>query len=232
MSRSHDANWMMWPMRPNRYLSDLFRLACAGDLFRLRLFPNPKEVTESFSAYEAVRSRMAKRGWALDDRSITMVAVGDGSTPLTAATFAFRTAWRCISVDPRMKVHFGQPERHKWSEIRRLEVHRNTIELADMKLSGKVLIVAVHSHANLRAAVKACSAAAELAVIAIPCCVDQSLDAQPSEEYEDTANLSPKRLVRIWNDARASVAQLGERPFEAREAAGSIPAAGIQMGAA
>lgn len=206
MSRSHDANWAMWPMAKNRYLSELFRLRCAADIFKLRLFPNPKEVTESFAAYEAVRSRLAARGWALGDSGITMVAVGDGSTPRTAATFAMRSAWRCISVDPRMRVHFGQPERHQWSEIRRLEVHRNTIELAGLRVSGRVVLVAVHSHANLGAAVRACSAASELAVIAIPCCVRQELGSLPDEQYEDGHCISPCRTVKIWNAVQREAA--------------------------
>ena len=37
-----------------------------------------------------------------DDAGVTLVAVGDGVTPRTAALFAFRTAWQTVAIDPLM----------------------------------------------------------------------------------------------------------------------------------
>jgi hypothetical protein len=187
---------MRWPLSKNRYLDEFFRLRCASDMLRWQLFPNAKELTESFSAYDAVRSVLDD--FRLNDPGVTMVAVGDGSTPRTAATFALRTAWRCISVDPRLKCHWSSRAAHRWSEIRRLELQRTTIERAELCLEGPTVIVAVHSHAKLTAAVAACSGASSLAVVAIPCCVPQELQVPPCADYPDPGNLSPQRTVRVW----------------------------------
>src|SRR6185295_14541542 len=42
-------------MSDHRHINEFFRLDCAPDLLRLRLFPNSKEITESMAAYHAVR---------------------------------------------------------------------------------------------------------------------------------------------------------------------------------
>ena len=91
----------------SRYVTELLKLACAPELVRLRLFPDAKELTESFAANNAARSflypRGAERG-RVDpaDAAVTCVAVGDGTTPRTAALFAFLTRWHCVAVDPEM----------------------------------------------------------------------------------------------------------------------------------
>ena len=91
----------------SRYVTELLKLACAPELVRLRLFPDAKELTESFAANNAARSflypRGAERG-RVDpaDAAVTCVAVGDGNTPRTAALFAFLTRWQCVAVDPEM----------------------------------------------------------------------------------------------------------------------------------
>ena len=77
--------------RPSgKYLNSLVNLRCGPDMLLLRLFPNAKEVTESFGAYEAVAKHL--RDFPRKDPNIRLVVVGDGHTPRTAATFAFSAA--------------------------------------------------------------------------------------------------------------------------------------------
>ena len=91
----------------SRYFTELLKLACGPELVRLRLFPDAKELTESFAANNAARSflypRVAgRRRVDPADAAVTCVAVGDGNTPRTAALFAFLTRWQCVAVDPEM----------------------------------------------------------------------------------------------------------------------------------
>lgn len=178
-----------------KYLEEFFRLRCAPDVLIWKLFPNTKEITETFSAYAAAR-RFLIADYARDDPSVVLVAVGDGSTPRTAAMFALMTKWTCISVDPNLN-----PAKD-WTAIKRLEVQPVKVEESSLAVEGrKVLIAAVHSHAGLPESVAACAGAERVAVVAIPCCVKLELPAPPDHEYEDEHNLSPERTVRIWRRA-------------------------------
>lgn len=176
-----------------QYLGELVTLQCAPDMLALRLFPNGKEVTESFAAYDAVRYRLPQ--FELRDPGIVVVAVGDGTTPRTAATFALRSAWTCHSVDPRLK---GGTKR--WEPIRRLTIHARRIEECSFD-ADRAIVVAVHSHAPLRAAVDAVRAR-EVAVVAMPCCVKQDLDRAPDLEYVNRAVISPCRTILVWRNAK------------------------------
>lgn len=40
---------------------------------------------------------------SFDDSNVTLIAVGDGVTPRTATLFAFRSRWRCVSIDPALR---------------------------------------------------------------------------------------------------------------------------------
>jgi hypothetical protein len=173
-----------------RYLNEMVRMRCTVDMLELRLFPDMKEVTESYAAYAAVRDHC---GLALSDPSVTVLAVGDGHTPRTAATFAFRSAWRCFSIDPRITLR-------DWSSIQRLTVLRSLVEdVPPIQCDGPAVIVAVHSHAPLRAAYEAVRAP-EIYVVAIPCCVPQKLWRKPDMAYDDPGIWSPKRAVHVWLD--------------------------------
>lgn len=181
-----------------RYLSELTQLRCGPDLLALNVFPNAKEVSESFGAFRAAREQLHDYGFPLGDPRITCVCVGDGVSPRTGATFAFRSAWNCFSVDPAL--------RSKWQTARksvdRLEVIPGRIECQGFT-SDRVVVVAVHSHARLEAALRTIRAN-RVAVIAIPCCVDQVLPWAPDLEYEDFGILSPRRTVKVWRNIEAS----------------------------
>ena len=182
-----------------RYINEFIGLKCAPDLLLANIYPDAKEITESMGAYNAVRSCL-RRDFPLNDPSTTMLAVADGSTPRTGALFAFRSKWGCISVDPNMQDKPGSLER--WKKISRLHTHRLTIqdflENQDMCYSPKLVIAAVHSHVSLQDICEAVRSHPNVAIIAMPCCIDLSLQAKPVAEYEDWSIWSPERTVRIY----------------------------------
>lgn len=172
-----------------RYLNEFLNLHCASDLVAWKLYPNVKEISESMAAYNVVRKYLWNRGFKPEDPNIRCICVGDGSTPRTAALFAVRTRWLCYSIDPKLRVHKA------WNEIARLSIIRAPIESMNIIDYLPTILIAVHSHANLQAAVDICKPSA---VVAIPCCVPQILEKKPDIQYEDYGVLSPKRTVMVW----------------------------------
>jgi hypothetical protein len=185
-----------------KYLGEFITLRCAADMIALGLFPNAKEITESFGAFDAARDRLPE--FSLHDPDVTCVCVGDGATPRTGATFALRSAWNVISVDPVLR---GGTVR--WSAIRRLTVEAQRIQ--DVRIRARrIVLVAVHSHVRLAECLPSLDAE-HIAIVAIPCCVPLELPAPPNREYEDTAMLTPCRTVKIWNDVSVPERQRGTR---------------------
>lgn len=172
-----------------RYLMEFVTLSCATDMLAMRVFPNGKEISESFGAFNAVRYRLPQ--FDLKDPNVRVVCVADGTTPRTGATFALRSAWTVYSIDPLMR---GGTQR--WSAIKRLTTIPTRIEEFTFQ-ADRVIVVAVHSHADLRKSVAGIKAR-ELAVVAIPCCVNLDLDVKPTRVYQDKGIISPCRTVKIW----------------------------------
>lgn len=193
-SESHGTTSLVIKKPSCRYLDEFFSLTCAPDILIANIFPNSKEITESFGAYNAVRKH--RESFAFNDQQIDVICVGDGCQPRTAALFAFRSKWNCYSIDPRLNL--TETNARVWNGIKRLHLIKDKIENFHHIASEKAIIVAVHSHAPLDVAVKNIVAKEKL-VIAIPCCFEQNLDADPIEEYHDFGILSEKRLVKIWH---------------------------------
>jgi hypothetical protein len=182
---------------PSRYLDRFVRSAVGSRLAALRVFPDAKEVTESFAARAAVlRFRKAFRP---DDPDVVLIAVGDGSTPRTAATFAWQSAWRCHSVDPRLRAS------SRWDRVPRLVVHPRRIE--DCWFSARqVVVVAVHSHVGLAASLASVTAE-EVLLVALPCCVPVDLTERPDLCYDDGHVLSAQRTIYVWHYSSSSALQ-------------------------
>jgi hypothetical protein len=174
----------------SRYIDEFLGLTCCPDLITNKIFPNSKEITESFAAYNTVRKYFWRIGFQPSDPSITLFAIGDGKTPRTGATFAYRTAWQCYSIDPLMNYNGGP--------IQRLSCISKKIE--DVTFTcDKAVIVAVHSHASLDIAITNIIAK-EYAVIAIPCCKKQEITGQcPIKTYKDYGIFSPERNILVWH---------------------------------
>lgn len=175
--------------RSSRYLDSFVKLKCSPDLLALGVFPNSKEITESFAAFEA--SKRFGLNWG--DPSIRVCVIGDGSTPRTGATFAFRTRWEVVSIDPKA--------RSKQWNIARLTVMQNRFEAIPFHKNEFDLYVLVHSHSKLEDIAKGNN------VISIPCCVKHDeYDGRPADiEYDDWAIWSPERTVKIWHKDNAKM---------------------------
>lgn len=181
--------------RPSlRYLDEFLSLKCAPDLLAWGVYPNVKEISESFAAFAAVRRELGEK--RLSDDKVIVYCVGDGSTPRTAACFAVRSAWLSVSIDPNLRTN------HSWeARIRRLLLFPYRVEnctVGPVSPDKTRVLVAVHSHAELAA----CEKFQPHLVVAIPCCVPQRWRGrEPDREYADWGILSPERTVKIWREA-------------------------------
>lgn len=179
-----------------RYTDELLRLKCAPDLLALGIFPDSKEVAESFSAYHAVQHHLQR--FSMQDPGVTLVAVGDGCVPRTAATFAFRTAWTCHSIDPRMR-----PFRASVARVDRLHGYAKRAEEVRLEAADRAVIVAVHSHASFWAALDTVPDAHEVAMVVIPCCEPHALAPGGFDHaYDDDGIPSPDRTVYVYGPER------------------------------
>jgi hypothetical protein len=186
----------------HKYIEEFVRLSCAPDLLSTYLFPNAKEITESFACYDAVRKYIWEDISPRDDK-IIFFAVGDGNQPRTAATFAHRTKWTCVSIDPLLSI--GNNKYYtKHPKIERLYMLRDKVEnikepfIKDLD-SRIVIIGLVHSHAQINDVYDKLKGR-ETYIISIPCCVrqDDIYGRKPDVEYEDVGIWSTKNLVKLW----------------------------------
>ena len=202
-----------------RYTDELLTLRCAPALLQLQLFPNAKELTESFACFNAARAHLAE-AFRPDDPSVLLLAIGDGLTPRTAALFAFRTSWRCVAVDPLMRA----PE--SWGErIERLTAHRATVAAAAEAEPGggfvapRVLLVLPHAHVGLAGCLRLVRWQVALGAVVLPCCdwygtISTAGCGAPMHEAEDPAIVSPHRLVRVWQWGSGECLPSAVRPPE------------------
>ena len=192
MFKSSDSKRQSKPWR-SYYINRFFSMKCSKDLHLLDVFPNAKEITESFGAFEGTMTHISEHDSAFhpNNPDCTVVCVGDGVTPRTACTFAFRTKWDCFSVDPLLRP-FDK-------DVDRLTVIPNQIERVAIKCSGPVLIACVHSHARLKDCARSISGS-KIAILSIPCCVPQKLDCEPDLSYRDQNIWSKENLVKIWKN--------------------------------
>ncbi len=174
-----------------RYINEFVKQNKSGaDLLTTGIYPNAKEITESYGAFNAIRTKLR---WDLEDPSIVVVCVGDGRSPRTAALLAFRTKWQCISVDPIMDT-IKIPD---WeSQIRNLKCIPKKVEDVDL-FYDRVCVVAVHSHANMKSVLEHVRGKIR-SMIAIECCVPYNYGIKPNKQYLDAGIWSPKNLVKVW----------------------------------
>lgn len=178
----------------DRYFNELMRSTCAPDLITSGVFPNAKEVTESFGAYNAVRNHLWKQ-YPPNDPDVVCVCVADGSTPRTALTFALRTAWNVISVDPNLRTE----KFHNWiKRYKRLYLFAKKVEDFHFE-SKKLLIVMVHPHVKIDNTLASLIGYEQRSVVSMQCCVKQFITGkEPDIQYNDIGIWSPQRSIKIW----------------------------------
>ena len=154
-----------------------------------------QELTESFACFNAARTHVAET-FRPDDAGVTLVAVGDGVTPRTAALFAFRTSWQTVAIDPLMT----EPE--EWSKrVERLTAVRAKVEDAGVWSAPRVLLVLAHAHVDLPTCLEHVRWRDALGAIVLPCCNWYALAPNlgaPAYASDDLGVVSPHRLVRVW----------------------------------
>lgn len=174
--------------RGSKYLDLFIQSTCAPDLLMHRLFPNSKEITESYAMFEATTH--LPEGFEWNNSDVTVVVVGDGIRPRTAAMFAYRTKWNCVSIDPDMRPHCY--------DIQRLSVMRKKVEDVSIEVDHNLLIVLPHSHAPLESCLSNLRGK-NRCVVAMPCCTPMTIARTPDHVYVDEQVWSPKNEIRIWN---------------------------------
>jgi hypothetical protein len=180
-----------------RYIDEFIGLKCAPDLLVLGLFPNGKEITETMTAFNAIREYLRPHKYA--DRDVRLFDVGAGHQPRTAALFACRTAWQCFAIDPLLNV------RPSLSKIERLQCFAGKLEDFPIQRCGLAVIAAVHAHVDLKIILERIQAERTI-IVAMPCCQPLFFETiQPVEEYEDSGCWSPHRTVKIYDIIRGDL---------------------------
>lgn len=183
-----------------RYFNEFMRLKCAPDLLVARLFPNAKELTESMTAFNAVRKIM--RPESFGNKDIIVFDIASGSTPRTAALFACRTRWSTVAIDPIVRLESA-------GRIQRVTIEKKKIQDVNFYCDDIAVVTAVHAHIKLSWVLHAIHAP-KLVLVAMPCCNPLELDGiDPLVQYEDYGCWSPKREVKIYNLERNKDASLG-----------------------
>lgn len=183
-----------------RYLNEFVKLNLSGsDLLRLGIYPDAKEITEAYGVFNAIRTKLKVD---LNDKKIVFVSVGDGRSPRTAALTAFRTKWKCISVDPGLNTNYVDPASElTWcdlweSNIERLQCIPKYVEDVDIS-ADRIVIAATHSHAPLQSILKHVRGKVR-SLVAMPCCIPYEHEFPPSLEYRDAGVWSPKNKIMVW----------------------------------
>lgn len=193
------------PIPTLKYLDNFIKMnRSAVDLLSTGVFPNAKEITESFAAHHAVMHKLGCSAEMLKRLDPFIVVVGDGSTPRTGATFAFKSPFEVISIDPNLNwLNFD-------SKVKRLTCCRQTLKefcssgwLSLMHRKDPIILVNVHGHVPAEELKQFHELAGNrlFAVVEIPCCYPRyCIDAfgAPTTEYIDWGIHSEKRTVRIW----------------------------------
>ncbi|KAI9907521.1 hypothetical protein PsorP6_002993 [Peronosclerospora sorghi] len=187
-----------------RYLNEFVgKLQCAPALLDHELFPDAKEITESMALFNAVRRYVVSNNsptWHDNGKRNGIIVVGDGTTPRTAALFAYRMpTWTSYSVDPALEKKETSKRAQGWSSISNLVVIRNKIENVRIQVNRAVLVL-VHAHVTLEQALSAVDADDVVGVVTLPCCnwygqQEVLFNRGPDLVYDDFSILSDHREV-------------------------------------
>lgn len=174
------------------YINRFIKLNCSSDLLGYKLFPNAKEITETFACLGSVEKVIHgfDETFAKNNKEVTACVIGDGVVPRTAAFLAHITAWNCVSIDPMMR-------RIDWNEIKRLKVYDTKVEQVPSQEAENVLIFMPHSHAPIESCWNLYPNTKKKWLIKMPCCTHDRLN-RPMLSYKDFGIWSEKRSMEIY----------------------------------
>lgn len=179
----------------HNYLDSLIRKNCFPELIDLfgRAHAPAKELTESYSAYRALRP------WRqLDD--VVVIHIGDGAHSRTGAMFAFLTKHHNISVDPicNMNVCTDWALKYKVERFNFLKLPWQDCDFRKLVCGRKCLITFVHAHVNTSEVLKVFDGINWMAAFICGCCDSgRQLDSVPGKEHTDWGILSPERRTKL-----------------------------------
>lgn len=176
------------------YVNRFIGMNCASDLLNWNMFPNAKEITESYGTFANIISYFPELD--RNDSKVRLVAVGDGHTPRTAALAACMTRWNCYSIDPELR------HKTKWQEVKRLHLFHQKIEQVLLDFGDDPTIIAcVHSHAHYKACLNSIKST-NRHMIALPCCdrTYYSTYKKPDFIFRDDKVWSQKNEFLIWKN--------------------------------
>ena len=204
------------------YLDEFLQLRCAPDIIEMGLFPNAKEITESFAIWAAIRRhifpQLSTSTSPVDNRQNAIIVVGDGMTPRTAALCAYLTKglWQCFSIDPMLQydTYTDMIFLHRrstttadhckeWTSIRGLRMARAKIQAVSIQCR-QAIVVMMHAHVSIEDAIAAVDTSEGIVgIVTCPCCnwaaVQETwLDQAPQQQYTDVKLLSAKNQMNVW----------------------------------
>ena len=147
------------------------------NLIKYKIYPNYKEWTESYGMLNYVRDILGIRELS---NHHSIVSVGDGHKPRTAALFATNSCWECVSVDPNLKI--------KKYPFKRLTLCRSKIE--DLRLQCDIAVM-VHAHVKPSIVIESTPNLKHLFMM--PCCVD--IDVPYDTKKIDSNITSPHNII-------------------------------------
>lgn len=180
--------------RHTNYIDWFMKSKMAPDLLINKMFPDCKEITESWAMMMAARRICNENGIKLSDPNVSCIVVGDGTRARTGAVMAFSTNWNVVSVDPEMNL--AQLLTSDKKPFKRLQRVKDRIENVSFDLDH-VFIIHPHSHAKLSNSLKSINGRRHL--ISMQCCVKDDIK-DPTFECKDEYVHSPHNLVRCWVD--------------------------------
>lgn len=168
-----------------KYINRFMGMKAAPDMLCRGLFPNAKEITESFGALEATKHLPVS--WKDD---LAVVCVGDGHSPRTGSVFAFSTKWDCYSVDPKLR-----PK--EWN-VNRLTTKPFKIQDTFLEFDKPCIICMVHAHVKVNETLPYIKAPIRH-LITMQCCVNLDLAGRiPDQEYNDENIWSPMNKIKVY----------------------------------
>lgn len=201
----------------SNYVDQLMARHSFVEIAALGLFPSAKDISESMAVLHATAAFAVGGDLRVAWRSerVLALAIGDGTTPRTAATACFLTKWDAISIDPLLGDDWTGAEP---KGVRRLRGVKGTLdEFMASDLPARdlayehVVLLCVHSHARFVGAsamplLQRKFGGAPTTLVALPCCntfhPDKDVGSKPQVEYDDVCVFSAKRKIKVWNFPR------------------------------
>jgi hypothetical protein len=189
-----------------RIINGLFRLIgrCEKNLMPLFGKNDPmKELQETSVALYYIKSVLShnKKYFEMASPDNTVVIChGDGITPRTGAVFAYQfPEWQVYSVDPMM-----QKEYTKNNLFPNLTCFNDYTQNVKFATKDKlVILVGVHSHADIKQLWETCSDAKARITYSNPCCGGfewKPHDKEPYVNREETTICTVKNKIYVWLD--------------------------------